>query len=292
MSIKLATSVVLPPQVLQVGYGRPVLMMGSCFTDEVGARMQASGMQVLCNPMGTLYNPQSIALLLRRAVNGQPITEQHLVHQDGLWHSWLHHGSFSHPDQQQVLAAANEAIHRTHLFLQQRPLLIITFGTAWVYHLLGNDVVDVVANCHKLPARNFERRALSVESIVRDWASLLSDLGLDTLFTISPIRHMADGAHGNQLSKATLLLAVEQLLSDTVHYFPSYEIMLDELRDYRFYARDLCHPSDLAVDIIWQRFQEAYMSPSDIEQCRQYSRSQRRQNHVPLHPISNNETNK
>ena len=276
--MKLVTPVEITHAKLQIGYDTPVLLLGSCFTDEIGKRLQAAGFDVLCNPFGTLYNPLSITSCLERAMSGRGMQEEDMVQHEGVWHSWLHHSRFSHPDRETCMAHCNEAIAQTHEFLQRSPLLMVTFGTAWVFYRQGR----VVANCHKLPSQQFVRRRLSVQDIMEAWQPVLDRWSGNSLFTVSPIRHMADGAHGNQLSKATLLLAVESLMQDNpqVCYFDSYELLLDELRDYRFYARDMCHPSELAVDIIWERFQQTYMTEDIrrrlLEEEKAYRRSQHR----------------
>lgn len=290
--IKLSTPVTIEPSQYTVSHQTPMLLMGSCFTDHIGQRLIQSGFEVLCNPFGTLYNPCSVAACMQQALRNEPITEQHLVYHDGLWHSWLHHSRFSHPDKTECLNRCNDSIVQTHYFLAQHPTIIITFGTAFIYSLVAPDAAPqmshrVVANCHKLPSGMFERRRLSISEIVNLWGDMVSQLEsagvARIIFTVSPIRHMADGAHGNQLSKSTLLMAVDRLieLHPICSYFDSYEILLDELRDYRFYDRDMCHPSSLAVDIIWERFQQTFMTGQTIELARQYERQQRQLLHRP-----------
>ena len=306
--------------------------MGSCFSDAMGQRFAECGFDVLSNPFGTLYNPQSIAECLKRSMAQTPLTADDIIFHNGLWHSWLHHGSFSNQYRLAMLARCNESIHRTGQRLAvseargSAPLsagkevkfsnlptfqpsnlsnpsnlpfphsntqapkqshtltLLFTFGTAYVFRHDGR----VVANCHKLPAQQFQRSRLSVDDIVTLWRPLLElfrQQGHLTILTVSPIRHLADGAHGNQLSKATLLLAVEQLCNDGLaEYFPAYEILLDELRDYRFYADDMCHPSALAERIVWQRFQQTYMSPETLALCDKHRQLTRLRQHRPLHP--------
>ncbi len=288
----LSTPVPIAPSPLRISYETPLLLLGSCFTDEIGARLQAAGFDCCCNPFGTLYNPFSIAACLQRALRDEPITADYLVQHEGRWHSWLHHGRFSHPDQEQVLSRCNQALHDTHRFLQRSPVLLCTFGTAYTFFLNHPAAAPAmqgqpVANCHKLPAADFLRRRLSVQEVVDCFGRLLADLPpLPFVFTVSPIRHLADGAHGNQLSKGTLLLAVDQLVGQHpgCHYFDSYEIVLDELRDYRFFGRDMCHPSELAVDIVWERFQQTFMTEQTRERVRQEERRFRQQQHRPLHP--------
>lgn len=282
----LSTAVNIAPSEVRLSHDRPVLLLGSCFTDEVGSRLQQSGFEVLCNPFGTLYNPLSIIGCLERVRHERPFAADELVQHDGLFHSWHHHGSFSHPDREEVLRRCNESLASAARFLRRDPLLVITFGTAYAFFL--NDPASplhgqVVANCHKVPAQRFERRRLAEEEIVARCSPLLR--GRDVILTVSPIRHLADGLHGNQLSKATLLLAVERLCAQGCAYFPAYELLVDELRDYRFYARDLCHPSDLAADIIYERFQLCCMPPDTIARCTEHQKRYRQSQHRKIHNI-------
>ena len=276
----LTTPVSIPPSSLRIHHEVPLLLLGSCFTDEVGGKLRDAGFDMLCNPFGTLYNPLSIATCLQRAEEGLLMTADELVCYEGVWHSWLHHSRFSHSDRDCCLALCNGAIRRTHDFLKRKPILLVTFGTAWVYYHRGS----VVANCHKLPPQHFERCRLTTKEIVDRWVPLVERLSCSTLFTVSPIRHLADGAHGNQLSKATLLLAVDSLLECCAQtgYFDSYELLMDELRDYRFYARDMCHPSEVAIEIVWERFQETYMSPATRQRCREMEKKSRMAHHRPI----------
>lgn len=278
--MQLTTPVIITPATLSIDYSTPMLLLGSCFTDEVGERLQAAGFDTLCNPFGTLYNPLSIAACLWRAIDNRLMVGDELVGYDGLWHSWMHHSRFSHEDKDVCLTRCNQSISQVHQYLSLHPLLVVTFGTAWVFYHNGS----VVANCHKLPSQQFVRRRLDVGEIVDVWQPLMERLGTDMLFTVSPIRHMADGAHGNQLSKATLLLATERLVGrrEQAYYFDSYELLMDELRDYRYYARDMCHPSDVAVDVVWERFQQAYMTAATREQVRQREKVFRQSQHRKL----------
>lgn len=278
--LPLLTPVQPTPADVHIDLSTPLFLIGSCFSDEIGAKLGAAGFDVLCNPFGTLYNPASIADALQHVANNTPVSEDDLVHHDGHWHSWLHHSRFSHSDKPTCLTRCNEAIRQAHLFLNKRPILLVTFGTAWTFTLTcppedgGQHYLNkVVANCHKLPARHFSRQRLTPSDITTLWlptADILSSYCPHTILTVSPIRHMADGAHGNQLSKSTLLLATDDILrqNTSTSYFDSYEIMMDELRDYRFYARDLCHPSDVAIDIIWERFQQTYMNETTQQQIK------------------------
>ena len=248
-------------------------MVGSCFSDEIGAQMQERYLHVTCNPFGTLYNPLSIA----QAINYQlPMTNDQLVYHDGLWHSMAHHGAFSRASKEEAEQAVRASIETMQKALKEASVVIVTFGTAWVYEKEG----AIVGNCHKLPESCFNRRRLSVEEIVEAWKPILAQYpDKKWLFTVSPIRHIRDGLHENQISKATLLQAVEQL----GNYFPSYEIMLDELRDYRFYADDLVHPSSLAVNYIWERFVDTFCTPQTKNELVLQHKRWKHEHHLPLH---------
>ena len=266
-------------------YEDKFVTVGSCFSDSIGGRMRQCGMDAIVNPFGTLYNPASIAMCLNRCLDQQWITDNDLVNYEGLWHSWLHHSSFSNAEKRLCIDACNVKMQETRDRLQSGCKLIVTFGTSYVFEKVGDGMV--VGNCHKLPACNFNRRLLSVSEIVNIWIPLLerlSGMGVEVLFTVSPIRHLADGAHGNQISKSTLLLAVDALSHScgNVCYFPAYEIVLDELRDYRFYERDLVHPSDVALDCVWNHFQQSYLTVEDIAKCEQGWKESRREMHRPM----------
>lgn len=286
------------PFSLSVGDG--IVSLGSCFADEMAVRLSDGGFQVEQNPFGTLYNPASVAAALERIIDDREITEADLVQHDGLWHSWHHHGSFSRQTAEECLDVCNTRIHLAHQALQRAQLLVVTFGTAWVFELSSQSLPAtdqrasnsvIVANCHKLPPSWFNRRMMSVDEIVSLWRPIIEKLSvfhpsLAMLFTVSPIRHMADGAHGNQVSKATLLLAVDSLstvkLGLPVGYFPAYEIVLDELRDYRFYGPDMVHPSALAADIVCDRFEQSCMSPATRQQAHNNRKAAKRSRHIPL----------
>ncbi len=285
----LTTPVIVPQMPFKIDYSTGIVSLGSCFADEIGERLQEGDFHVEMNPFGALYNPASIAAAVRRLTDDREIGMDDLVQHEGLWHSWHHHGCFSHSTAEETLAACNSRIHQAHQAIKEASLLMVTFGTAWVFEREG----EIVANCHKLPPQMFVRRRMTVEEIVALWQPLLQELaayypGLKVLFTVSPIRHMSDGAHGNQLSKSTLLLAIDQLLPTAhcplpTYYFPSYEIVLDELRDYRFFDEKMTHPTPLAVDIVWDRFQRATMLPAIREQAHFNAKQHKREKHIPLH---------
>ena len=276
--MKLQTIVDIAPSNRKIGYEDSILMTGSCFADSIGEQMVQRKLRVTCNPFGTLYNPLSIAQAL--TMTDMP----ELIEHDGLWHSMAHHGSFSRADRnesEQVIRASIETMQKA---LREATVVIITFGTSWVYEWKGE---RVVGNCHKLPESNFTRRRLTAEEIVAAWKPLLERYGdKHWVFTVSPIRHIKDGLHENQLSKATLLQAVEKLTGEaglTADYFAAFEIMLDELRDYRFYADDLVHPSSLAVNYIWERFVDTFCTPQTKNEMNIQHKRWQFEHHRPLH---------
>lgn len=230
----------------QIEPNEQILLCGSCFTEHIGTWLKESGLNVVCNPWGVLFNPASIAQSLSRCLSAQPYQPE-ICHTGNLYHSFDHHGSI-YGETPEALADKIQAIETAaQTAVRQADHLIITFGTAWVYERNGK----IVANCHKAPANEFTRRRLSVEEIVCMWAPIVADRHV--IFTVSPIRHIGDGLHGNQLSKATLLLAIDALqeqFPDQVEYIPAYELLMDDLRDYRFYADDLVHPSSLAIEAV------------------------------------------
>lgn len=281
--MKLQTIVDIPASPWKIGYEDRILLLGSCFSDEIGEQMKQRYLNVTCNPFGTLYNPLSIA----NAINLQlPISNDQLplVEYDGMWHSMAHHGSFSRATKEEACGAVKASVETMQQALQEATVVIVTFGTAWVYEMDG----AIVGNCHKLPEKNFTRRRLTVDEIVAAWKPILERYpDKHWLFTVSPIRHIKDGLHENQLSKATLLQAVEVISNQysVVSYFPSYEIMLDELRDYRFYADDLVHPSSLAVQYIWERFTDTFCTNQTKNELILRHKQWKQAQHVPLHSL-------
>lgn len=267
-----------------IDHNSRIMMLGSCFAENISKRLIDCGFDIVVNPMGILYNPKSIATALERLIAGTEFTEDELFYHNGLWASFMHHGSFSHADKNEALRTMNERLREGHEQLKNATHLIITFGSAEVYERNGM----VVSNCHKLPAREFTHRLLSMEEIVALNFQLSSfNPQLSTLFTISPVRYMGEGAHHGQLNKATLLLATDQICKATgAEYFPSYEIMMDELRDYRFYATDMIHPSEVAVDYIFKRFTDTYLTDEAIRTAEEVQKIKKSLSHRPLHPDS------
>jgi hypothetical protein len=254
----------IPKPGLDISHKSRILMFGSCFIENIGRLLIDNKFNVNLNPFGVLYNPQSISQALQLLTDEQKFDVDDVFEYKGLYHSFYHHSSFSHYDKEICLEQINDRLEQASCDLRKADTLFITFGTAYVFR--NKDSGKVVGNCHKLPADRFDRYRLSIEDIVEDWSSLLKRLKeinplSQVIFTVSPIRHLKDGAHDNQLSKSVLLLAVDELCKSdkSLHYFPSYEIVLDELRDYRFYNEDMVHPNSVAVRYIWERFAETYM---------------------------------
>ena len=286
--MELLTKVDINPSDRKIGYNDKILLLGSCFADNVGEKFAEHYFQATVNPFGTLYNPASIAQALTDTQ--MPIAETQIIRHNGLWHSMLHHGSFSHPDKAELLHGCEKSRIELVNALNAASTIVVTFGTSWVYTWHG----EVVANCHKLPANKFTRRCLTAEEIVAIWQPIVASMSdKHWIFTVSPIRHIKDGLHANQLSKAVLLQAIDHLTSNNaaVSYFPSYEIMLDELRDYRFYAEDMVHPSQAAVEYIWQRFVETYMTADTCNEMRTLHQLWRDRHHRFLHPESDEAKN-
>jgi len=287
--MKLQTEVNIKPSEWKIGYEDKILMLGSCFSDEIGQQMKQRGLDVTCNPFGTLYNPLSIA----NAIHSTTIDQIPLVCHEGMWHSMAHHGSFSRATKEETQQAVLASIETMQRALSESSVIIVTFGTAWVYEMENEKCENgkwIVGNCHKLPDTCFTRRRLSVEEIVAAWQPILKSYP-DThwLFTVSPIRHIKDGLHENQLSKATLLMAVDQItnhksqITNKISYFPSYEIILDELRDYRFYADDLVHPSSMAVNYVWERFVDTFCTNATKNELILRHKAWKQSQHQPLH---------
>ena len=251
--MKLQTPVTLDPSPVSIGYGDKIAVLGSCFADEIGERLANAGFQVLCNPFGTLYNPVSIGNALARLGSGAPFTEEDVVEMgagDGRLCSFWHHTSFARDTVDAFLEDANDALKEASARWKECNRVVVTLGTAWAFRF--NETGETVANCLKRPAAEFTRYRLTVsqvETILRGLVRRNPDKQF--VFTVSPIRHLADGAHGNQLSKSTLLLA-----TDGLPYFPAYEIMMDELRDYRWWAEDMVHPTKQAAAYLCDRFLE------------------------------------
>ena len=263
----------------QVSLGDGILLLGSCFADSIGEKMAASGFNCLVNPFGTLYNPESlreaVELLDSTALFGPGDCVPMGAGADRIC-SFRHHTSFACKTAEEFLENANDKLQQAREFWHSCNTLVISLGTSFVWYHDG----QVVANCLKRPAKEFTRRMLSPEESLRSLQAIASvHPEKHLILTVSPIRHLGDGAHANSLSKASLMVAVNALSS--ADYFPAYEILLDELRDYRFYSEDLVHPSPAAVTYIWHRFLDSFVLPSDLPAIRANEKAARTLAHRP-----------
>jgi hypothetical protein len=281
--MKLFTRVEPGTSTVEISYNDNVFVLGSCFADSVGMRLLNSGFNVCVNPFGTLYNPLSIAKAIERLDSGRPFSKEECVRMGAgadLVCSFSHHTSFARADEADFVVGANASLQDAALRWKTCNKVIISLGTVWCYFHDG----EVVSNCLKRPQAEFERKALSLAQTSAALRSIIeSNPGKEFIFTVSPIRHLADGAHANQLSKSTLLLAVQDVLGPGREYFPAYEILMDELRDYRFYAEDLSHPSHVAEEYIWENF-ISFAVPEDQRARRAENlKAWKRTQHRPLH---------
>ncbi len=286
------TKVTIGKQPFSIDYNSKILMLGSCFTTEIGAVLQDYRFDTLVNPFGVLYNPCSIAQSLERLVGNLPFSSSDIIQTNPTdklspckYASFYHHSSFARYSKEEFLYNANNSLQSASEFLTEADTVIITLGTSWIYKLKESGLV--VSNCHKRLAQEFIREKLQVGQVIDNLKQMVGYLkGKRIIFTVSPIRHFRDGAHENTISKATLLLAINELVTKSttncISYFPSYEIMMDELRDYRFYAEDMVHPSSVAVKYIFERFKEAFIPQTQWEKMRLNLKETKKQGHIVM----------
>jgi hypothetical protein len=264
--MRLITEVQIPDYPFRLDHRVPILMMGSCFAENMGSILQDYCFPVMVNPFGTIYNPASVLNSLAALQEKTAYEEQDLDQYKGRWFSFDHYTRFASTDREECLQRINDGFDKAKEHFKRAGYLIITWGTAWIFREKATG--RTVSNCHRIPSTFFTRSRLTVEAIYEPYVDFLNALFSErpeyrVLLTVSPVRHWKDGAHGNQLSKATLLLAAEKLVSSfpsRVFYFPSYEIVMDELRDYRYYAEDMLHTSGQTSRYIWERFSSALLS--------------------------------
>lgn len=283
------TEIQIPEFPFKLDYSGKMMLMGSCFSESIGQKLLDLKFGVDLNPFGILYNPESIANSLKILMDRRLFAPEDLFFDQGIWNSFYHHSRFSDVNREVALANINKRILASHEFLKTADFLAVTFGTAWVYELRQTGLV--VSNCHKIPAKEFKRYRLEVVEVVEKWRVLLDTLwqfnpSLKIIFTVSPIRHWKDGAMENQLSKSTLLLAIDQIRrgfgDGQISYFPSYEIVMDELRDYRFYGEDMLHLSPVAVDHIFAKFEQTAIAPEALKTALQVTKIMRALQHRPF----------
>lgn len=285
------TEVHTPPTDLRIDYRSGSLLMGSCFTESIGSKMQEMHFPADVNPFGICYNPSSVSRNLWTLFDGRELKKPDLHHHNDLWFSFDHHGEFSHPDPDTCLKSINDRIQTSHEKLKTTGNLILTWGTAWVF--VHRDTTNVVSNCHKVPAEKFQRYLLTVTQIVDTYTKLFARIqkelpDLKVILTVSPVRHWNDGAEMNTVSKSTLAIAAYQLSQrfSYCEYFPAYEIAMDDLRDYRFYGDDLVHPNSQMVSYIWEKFSGAYFDAETRTISANLQKIVAARNHRPFHPES------
>lgn len=278
---------------LDIKHPNKIMMFGSCFTENIGQKLIDHKFSVSCNPLGILFNPISIQQTIFRIINNTPVTKDDLFEVEGVWNSFLFHSQFAQLSAQDYLNNVNQKIEEAHSFLKSCDFLFITLGTAWIYEDKATN--QLVANCHKVESSRFNRRRISETECCDTLLNIIQEIQtinqqIKFIFTVSPIRHWKDGAHGNQLSKSTLLLSIDKIceMYSDCSYFPSYEILMDELRDYRFYADDMLHPSESAINYIWERFSDCYFSEETKKINKEVEEINLAINHRPFNPDSLN----
>jgi hypothetical protein len=261
--MELRTTFSIEPSPQKITYTDPVMFIGSCFAASIGRQLELGGMPVMINPSGTVYNPVSVCNTINTITSRKKYDPADLFKYEDTWVSFDHYTDFSSSLPEEILDKINSKSAEAHKFLTDAKFIFITFGTAMVFR--WNESGKIVSNCHKIPSARFTHELLSPDYIASLWMDQLDKLkslfpDLKVVFTISPVRHWKDGAHSNQVSKAVLFIAVEKLLEhpSKPSYFPAYELVMDDLRDYRFYNDDMLHVSDMAVEYIWEAFSSCY----------------------------------
>ncbi len=253
-----------------INYNSKLLLLGSCFSDNIGNKLAYYKFKSNQNPFGILFQPKAIETLITNAINEKVYTNENLIFQNERWHCFDAHSNLSSVDKNELLSNLNSAILSTNKNLQEASHLIITLGTSWVYRFIETDIV--VANCHKIPQKKFLKELLTIDEITQSLEGIIEliktiNLNINVLFTVSPVRHLKDGFIENTQSKSHLIAAIHNIIDErkNTFYFPSYEIMMDELRDYRFYNEDMVHPNNIAINYIWSKFSEAWFSDDSKE---------------------------
>jgi len=293
------TEIPLSKNANPIDYNSKVLSFGSCFAENMADKFDYFKFQNETNPFGIIFNPVSIEKIIERTIQEKWFTEKDVFFHNERWHSYEVHSDLSNSDRQELLETLNKAVAETNKQLKEATHIIITYGTSWIYRSTESD--EIVANCHKVPQKQFSKELLSVDVIdksIQNTIHLIQTINPDInfIFTISPVRHIKDGFIDNQLSKSHLFTALHQTLKthnslpklrDTTHnYFPSYEIMMDELRDYRFYAEDMLHPNQVAIDFIWHKFSENYIAENAFLIMKEIDEIQKSLRHRSFNPES------
>jgi hypothetical protein len=289
--MKFRTEIELDPSSFAISHRDKIVTLGSCFAENIFQYLKSYLFNILENPFGVLYNPVSIYKSVELAVNRKIFTTEDLIFHQDEYHSFYHHSDFSDHREAWVLENINSGITRTHNFLKEADIVIISLGTAFVFKHKTQNLI--VSNCHKLPSSEFDRFMLSYDEAAESLNNIISILKafnpkLKFIFTISPVRHWRDGAIQNQLSKSTLFTALHRVINDLefAEYFPSFEIMMDDLRDYRFYAEDMIHPNKIALDYVWEKFSNTYFSAETKELIKEIGKLNSARDHRVRNPQS------
>ena len=282
----LQTEIKIQPLEQTISYGDGLLFLGSCFADEVGSICRGLGFDAVVNPFGVLYNPSSIVQSVERLGSGSLFTSDDVIMVgEGQYCTFSHNTAFWNSSEKVLLEQVNQSLTEAHTFFMRAKWVIVSLGTSWVFR--DKETQKVVSNCHKLPSNQFERQFLSVEESTQFLSEMVRQhLDKQFIFTVSPLRHLKDGLHENQLSKAALLLAVNEVCKvfGNAHYFPAYEILMDELRDYRFYKEDMVHPTEQAVRYIWERFTDFAIDLKEKPAMKAAAELKQMLQHRPLFP--------
>ncbi|PKV65862.1 GSCFA family protein [Polaribacter sp. Hel1_33_96] len=289
--MKLQTQIPLKKETKNlINYDSNIFLLGSCFSENIGNKLNHFKFQSIQNPFGILFHPKAIETLITNAVNQKVYSSEDVFLQNEVWHSFDVHSSLSSENDKSLLKKINSAISVTNKKLKEASHIIITLGTSWVYRFIETDTI--VANCHKIPQKKFLKELLTVDEITKSLSTILVLLksinkNIHITFTVSPIRHLKDGFVENTQSKSNLISAIHTILVDTnVSYFPSYEIMMDELRDYRFYAEDMIHPNKTAINYIWEKFVDTRFSEESLPTMKEIEAIQKGILHRPFHEKS------
>ncbi|WP_405295374.1 GSCFA domain-containing protein [Algibacter sp. Ld11] len=272
-----------------IDYSSEVLLLGSCFSENIGQRLEYFKFRSNQNPFGILFHPRAIENLIENAIDNKIYTEDDVFFHNEQWHCFEAHSKLSNSCKNTLIDKLNAQVKFTERYINTASHIIITLGTAWVYNFIDTD--KVVANCHKIPQKQFKKILLSVEEVSSALNNILSKIKsinfrATVVFTVSPIRHLKDGFIENTQSKAHLLAAIHGVIANKSFYFPSYEIMMDELRDYRFYAEDMIHPNSTAISYIWEKFQKVWLSNDALEIMHNVDAVQKGMQHKPFNPTS------
>ena len=290
--MQFTTKIPIPKNHFPIDYDSKILLLGSCFAENIGNKFEYFKFQSTTNPFGIIFNAVSLEKLIRRAVENRTFTENDIFFHNELWHCYEVHSELSNPDKEEFLSNLNSILESTHRHITLLTHCIITLGTSWVYRNMDSN--EIVANCHKVPQKHFTKELLSIsqtEESLQNIITLIHSVNPNChfIFTVSPVRHIKDGFTENALSKAHLIAALHKAITlhpSSITYFPSYEIMMDELRDYRFYAEDMLHPNQIAIDYIWEQFATSTISEESQSLMIEIESVQKSLAHKPFNPNS------